>query len=227
MSQLHALPHEHEGALGLVDECGGLFHSALGRSRHGHVTANEVDGAGHVFSHFELGIFRKVEHHGTGAAAARNVEGAVHGPGHVLGRAYLVGPLTDGLCDVYHIALLKGIGAEHLCAHLAADDNDGGAVHHGVGYARDGVGGTGAAGNDAGTRAAADAGITLGSMGGGLLVAHQYVVEAVAVVVEGIINGHDGTAGVSENRVYALIEQGTHQYFCSCDLLHTSCDSGM
>ena len=178
-----------------------------------------VNGAAH------LGVLGKIEHHGTGAAASGYIECTAHGPCHIFGRTYLVSPFTNGLCDVHHVALLKGICAQHLRRHLSGDDNDGGAVHHGVSNARDGVGGSGTARDEAYAHTSAGTGIPLGSMCRSLFVAHQHMVQTVAVVVEGIIHGHDSSSGITEEGFHTFVHKRLHQDLGTgeCWLFHIEC----
>jgi hypothetical protein len=123
-----------------------------------------------------LCVLGKVEDYGTGASAAGYVEGSAYGPGYVFGSADLIGPLGDGLGDAYEVAFLKGVATEHGYAYLSGDYYDRGAVHHGVGYAGQRVGGAGTAGHEAYTYFTAYACVSLCGVGCTLFVAYQYVV---------------------------------------------------
>ena len=58
----------------------------------------------------------------------------------------------------------------------------------------------------------------LSRMYGSLLVAHQYVMQRILVVVQGIVGGHYGTTGISEEHVHALVFEGAHKGFSTCYL---------
>ena len=73
-----------------------------------------------------------------------------------------------------------------------------------------------------------DAATAFGGMGGSLLVAHQHMAEPrialTRIGVERIVNGHDGSTGVSKYRAHTFLIQGAHQNLCSCAFL-TNADS--
>ena len=54
--------------------------------------------------------------------------------------------------------------------------------------------------------------ISVGSMCGALLMACQYVMNIVGIIVQGIVQRHDLSAGIAENSIYALLLQ-TFQYY--------------
>ena len=131
----------------------------------------------------------------------------------------LIAPLRDGLSHADEVHFLKGIRTQGADGHLAGDDHDGRRVQHGIGHARQGVGGAGTAGHQGHAYPTRHAGIALGSMSGALFVAHQDVVKgfllSARIVVESIIHRHDGAAGVTEDSLHALILQRPHQGFTS------------
>ena len=51
-----------------------------------------------------------------------------------------------------------------------------------------------------------------------VFVAHEYVVQGFLVVVQGIVGGHYGTTGISEEHVHALVFEGAHKGFSTCYL---------
>ena len=135
----------------------------------------------------------------------------------------LIGPLGDGLRQAYEVHLLKRIGAQGRDGHLTSNDNDGGGVEHGVGDTRQRVSHTRTAGDQGNTYLARDACIALGSVGGTLFVAHQYVVETFlltsCIVEKRIVNGHDAAARVTKDGFHALGLQRPHQRLRSCNLI--------
>lgn len=52
-------------------------------------------------------------------------------------------------------------------------------------------------------------------MDGCLLVAHEDVVQIILMVVECIVDRHDGTARITEQHVHTFAHKGAHQRFCS------------
>ena len=139
----------------------------------------------------------------------------MHGPCYVLSRTYLIGPFANRLCNVYHIALLEGISTQHLGADLSCDNHHWGAIHHRIGYARNRVCGARTTRYQTNACLSAYASKPFSCMCSGLFVAHQYMVQLVAIVVECIVNGHDCTAWIAEERLHALVYQCTHQYLCA------------
>ena len=119
---------------------------------------------------------------------------------------------------------MKGIGSQGAHAHLSGNHHDGGRVHHGIGHACEGIGYARSAGYQANAHLATHAGIALGSMCGGLFVAHQYMVKgflfASCIIVKGIKNGHDGSARIAKDGGYPFGLERSHQRFGSCYLFH-------
>ena len=87
---------------------------------------------------------------------------------------------------------------------MSGDDDDGGAVEHGVSYARDGVRSAWPGCDQRHADASADASKSLGRMGGSLFVAHQDVAQPVAVVVEAIVDWDRLSARVAEDALRPL-----------------------
>ena len=183
VAELHPLSHQHQGALGGIDQGSGFHHALLGGVGHRYITADKIYTSGHIFRFLQLGVFGKIEHHGSRTTAARNIKGTVYSPSHIFCRSDLVSPFADGLCYVHHVAFLKGIRAQHLRSHLSGNHHHGRAVHHGIGDTRDGVGCPRAARHQTNASPSAHTGIAFGSMGCGLLVAHEDMVKSVAVII--------------------------------------------
>ena len=217
VAQFDALADEHQRTLGRIDEGSCFLDGVARRSGNRHVTADKVDFDGAILSQFGLRVFRKVEHHGTRAPRAGNIESPVHRPSHVGGTAYLVGPLADRLRDVDDVTLLKSVGAEQRSADLTGDDHNGRTVEHGVGDAGNRVCRARAARHEAHTHFSAHPGVAFGGMGGALLVAHQDMIQLVAVVIKRIEDGHDGPAGIAEECRHSAVHEGAHQDFRSSD----------
>ena len=82
---------------------------------------------------------------------------------------------------------------------------------------RHGIGGAGSGGDQTDPHAAADAGVALRGVYGALFVPHEDVAQAVAVVVECVVDGDDRPAGVAENRIDALAQERFDQGLRSRD----------
>ena len=92
-------------------------------------------------------------------------------------------------------------------ADLSGDEHQRRGVHQRVGQPRHGVRGAGTRGHQTDPDAAADAGIALCGVHGALLVAHEDVAQAVAVVVKRVVDGDDRASGIAENGFDALLEK--------------------
>ena len=213
IAQFHTLAHQHERLHTVVDQaCGLLNHTVFGNRRR-LVTADKVHLLRLKIHHTGLGILGKVEHHWTGTAAAGNIESTAHRPCNILGTANLEGPFADGLCHADDVHFLKSVRTQHGCAHLAADHNHRGGIHHGVGNTGNGVHGTGTAGHNGASHLSAHTGIALCRMYGTLFMANQNVVQCFFVVIQSIVCGDDGTAGIAEEDFHPFVLQRTHHGF--------------
>ena len=107
-------------------------------------------------------------------------------------------------------------GPEQFGADLSGDEHQRRGVHQGVGESRDGVRGAGARSDQADAHAPADPGISLRGVYGALLVAHEDVAQSVAIVVQRVVDGDDGPAGVAENGVDAFDQERFEQGLRTC-----------
>ena len=207
VAQDDALTHHDQRTAGLVDQpCGfgDAFRVGCGR---GEVTADRGDFFVAERSCSALCVLGDVDHDGTRTARAGDVEGLGDGRGNVLGALDLAVPFGDGLRDADEIGLLKGVGAQQRGADLSGDEHQRRGVHQRVGQPRHGVRGAGAGGHEADPDAAADPGVALCGVYGALLVAHEDVAQAVAVVVKRVVNGDDSASGVAEEGIYPLVQK--------------------
>ena len=215
IAEFHALPHESKRLLGRVNHLCRLTHSILVEFRICHVRTHEIDLLCMEIDHLGLRVLGEVEHHRTRATAACDVERTAYRPRDVLGMAYLVTPLAYRLGNTHEVNLLKGICSQCSDGHLSGNHHNRSGVHHGIGNARESVCCTRTTGDKRHTHLAADTCIALGSVCCALLMSHKYMVEAfllaTSIVVKGIINGHDGTAGIAEDGLHPFCLQGTHQ----------------
>lgn len=86
VAQLHALAHEHQRLLRLVDEAHGFGHHLRVGFGIGVVAPDKVEVNRLVFGHFSLRILREVEHHRSRPSAPRDIECPGHRPCHILAR---------------------------------------------------------------------------------------------------------------------------------------------
>ena len=99
--------------------------------------------------------------------------------------------------DADRVAFLKGVGADEVGRHLAADHHQGDRIHQRIDDAGDGVGRPGPGGHQHHARPAGGAGVALGGVRRPLLVADQDVAQA-RLVEEGVIDRQHRAAGIAE-----------------------------
>ena len=161
----------------------------------------------------QLHVARDVDHHRTGTAAARQLEGAAHGRLDLV----LVGEQEDVLGarrhDVEDRRLLERVGTHRRARHLTADQHHRDRVGLAVAHRRDGVGGAGSGGHqedaDPPARARVASGHEAGALFGGgddqpdLLFGRARLV----VAEDGVVGRQDRAAAVAEDGVDALVGQ--------------------
>ncbi len=151
-------------------------------------------------------VLGQVDDDRAGAAAPRHMERLVHRAGEVLGVLHQVVVLGAGPGDADRVGLLEGVVADHVGRHLAGQADDRHGVHERVGEAGDGVGGAGSGGDQDAADLAGRAGIALGGMDGGLLVADEDVAQLV-LLEDGVVDRQHSPAGIAEDHLYALLDQ--------------------
>ena len=203
-AEYHALTYQSHRLARQIYEAGGFEYAALVDLGVGAVAADEAHGAIFEVGHSHLRVLGYVHHHGTRAAARCDVEGFGQRFGNILGAFHLTVPFGHRLRYLDEVHLLKGVRAERLGSHLPAYEHHGRRVEHGVGESRHGIGRPGARGDDADSRAAAGAGISLRGVQRALLVTHQNVVQFVAIVVKSVVYGDYRSSRVSEHGVDAF-----------------------
>ena len=159
------------------------------------------------------GLGRHLDLHGTGPAGLELAECLVDGLGGFLGghdAADVLGDGADGVLLVVDLVEHATVHADEVALDLAADDEDG--RGRGVGGAESGgcVEQAGSGDHEGGADLSAGAGVAVGHVGGGLLVAGGDEPDAGHVVerIEGMVELH---AGESENHADAFEVQRTHQ----------------
>ena len=114
-------------------------------------------------------------------------------------------------CDADGVGFLKSVGNEQVGCNLAGKDDQGDRVHECIGDAGNGVCSTGSRCDKNDARFSGRARIALGSMGSAGFVADEDVPD-FRMLEKRIINGQHSAAGISENGVHTLREQGFDQY---------------
>ena len=106
-----------------------------------------------------------------------------------------------------------------VAGYLGGDIEDGDRVAVGSAHSGGGVGGAGAGGGDANAGAAARAGVAVGEVGSGLLMADGYVAE-LRVLGEGIVDGEGMDTDETEDNVDAVGDKGPDYCLATGDLCH-------
>ena len=153
----------------------------------------------------ETSFGRSIKHRAWPAAAG-DVERLVDGARQIGGALHKIVVLGARPGDAGGVALLKGVVADQVGRHLAAEDHQRHAVHQRIGDAGDGVGGAGPGGHDHYSHLAGRSRVAFGSVHGAAFLADQDVANAV-LLKKFVIYGENGASGVSEYIRDALIHE--------------------
>ena len=118
--------------------------------------------------------------------------------------------LRDRQGDAGDVGFLEPVAADQVSGDIAGQHDHRHGVHVGGGDAGDEVGRAGAGGGQADAGASGDAGVAVGGVRGGLLVADQDVLD-VGVLAQGVVERQDDAAGVAEEDFDPLGTQAFHQ----------------
>jgi hypothetical protein len=186
------------------------------------VVGAELDLLGVVVGDLYVGvgdILGDIHQHRAGAAGGGDVEGLADGQGQVVDIPHQEVVLDAGPGDADRVHLLEGVVADQSGGYLAGEDHQRNGIHVSGGDAGDGIGHTGARGDQHHARLAAGAGIAIGGVTGGLFVADQHVLDVV-LEVERVINVQDGTARITEQIFDAFFLQAADQDLGASDKFH-------
>ena len=153
-----------------------------------------------------LSVLGDIDQDRAGAPGARDIKRLADGAGDLLGLGDEVVMLRDGEGDAGDVGLLERIGPDQMARDLTRDRDHRDAVQHRGRQAGDEIRRAWAGGRDAHTDLVLRAGVSIGHMRGALLVARQHVVDGV--LNHRVVRGHDRAAGVPEDDLYALPNQG-------------------
>ena len=167
-----------------------------------------------------LHVLGHIHHHRAGTAGARDLEGRAHGRLELFRPGHQKDVLGDRAHDRGDRGLLKGVGADRGCGHLAADHHDGYRVGHAVPHRGHGVGGAGARGHQNAPHFPAGARIPGRHEAGALLVGgHDQrhgldAVDGVFLVVaeDRVVGGQDRPSAVTEDCIDAFIGQNLNDH---------------
>ena len=159
-------------------------------------------------------VFWDVDQDGAGPAHAGDRKALTHDVGELVHVADHVVPLGDGHRDARDVDLLEGVLAQNRLAHVAGDGDDGGGVHVGGREAGREVGRAGARGGQAHAHLAGRAGVAVGRMRRGLLMAHKVMLDR-GFLIERVVDVENRAAGVAEDRVDPLLPQAGDDDLCT------------
>ena len=215
LEQLHQLA-EHgscvRAARAAADHCDGSLCGCDQRDRlfeRGRVGSLVVRGDGPRCVRVERRALRledvvgDVDQHGAGARAAGDAEGVAQHAFEVVHVAYADGALGRRPHDRGDVGLLEGVGPHEHRADLARDCDHRDGVHIGVEDAGHEVRGPWPGGPKANADFSRRAGKAAGREGRALLVPRQDVFDLMTV--KGVVQRHDGAAGIPEDDLDALI----------------------
>ena len=222
----HAAAHQDQGLSGLLNHVQQLLDVAVvglggaqvvgGPAEHGGqaaVLAVLAGGQVLVLRLLVCNVFENINQHRAGAAGAGDGKGLPDHVGQVLRPADQVVALGDGHGDAGDIHLLEGVLADKVLRHVDRDEHHGGGVVVGGGDAGGQVGGAGTAGGKAHAHLSGGAGVSVGGVGGPLLMGGQNMVNLllVSVKLQLIVDVQNGAAGIAEYGVHPLLQQAFHQ----------------
>ena len=208
-----AVAGDDDRLFGAVDHVGGDGDLVVAGHIHNRVAAQADIGRVAVpLGFLDEDVLGDVDEHGALASGGGDVEGLFDGLGDFAGAHQEVVVLGDGEGDAGDVGFLEAVASDQVAGDVAGDDDDGDGVHVGGGDAGDEVGGAGAGGSEANAGAPGDAGVAVGGVGGGLLVADEDVLD-VGVVAELVVERKDNAAGVAEEDVDAFGPEAFHEDF--------------
>mmetsp|Transcript_75033 Transcript_75033/g.176104 ORF Transcript_75033/g.176104 Transcript_75033/m.176104 type:complete len:330 (-) Transcript_75033:4705-5694(-) len=157
-----------------------------------------------------------------GTAGAGDVEGLLQRQrqiAHVLDEEVV---LDDWPRDAHRVALLEGIQADRRRGHLARDDDHRDRVHIGRRDAGDGIRDARARGHQGDADLAGRSRKAVGGMDGGLLVAHQHMLDAL-LLVERVVDVEHRAAGVAPEVAHPFGLQAANEDLGAVELRGGGC----
>ena len=115
--------------------------------------------------------------------------------------------LRNGHGNARNVNFLKGISAQQAVAYVSGNRYHGDAVHICGGDPRYQVGGSRPAGSYHYTGLSRRPGVTVGRVRRPLFVGSQYVLNAILIFIERIVDVQHRPSGIAEDGIYALLDQ--------------------
>ena len=209
-----AVTGENDGPFGLVNQLDGLLDLAV-VALQVRLVARQVDLQSVVvlverlvgkLDLLGLHVLGYVDDDRAGPAGVGDVEGLLDDLWDLRGVHHQRIVLGDRESDAGGVGLLEGVGADGGARHLSDNGDDGNGVHLGRGDAGYEVGRSGAGRGPAYANPAGHTGITVGGVGGSLLVAGEDVVK-LRILRQSLVEGEDRSARKTEEVYDALTYQ--------------------
>src|SRR5690606_18042082 len=103
--------------------------------------------------------------------------------------------------DIDDVGFLKGVGAKQTGKYLAGEASKRVAINHCIGKSCNQIGCAWSARSENNAPPPRCACIALRRMNSSLLMAHEYMLQPVVIIIQGIIDGHDCSSGITENGI--------------------------
>ena len=165
-----------------------------------------------------MGILGDVYHNRTGSPGGGNKEGFGHHLRYIFSPGYLDVPFGNGHGESHDIRFLESIRTQEFGCHLPAYTNDGSGVQHGICQSRCKIRCSWSRGHHTNTHSTRYPGITLGGMGCTLLMPGQDMCDLILVVIQEVINGHNGSARIPEYGINPFLKERQNNGFRSAYL---------
>ena len=150
---------------------------------------------------FQLDVFGKVDQHGARSSSGGDVKGFLHNPRHVADAGDHVVMFGDRAANFHHRGFLKRISADDRLGNLACDRDQRDTVQLGVGDAGHQIGRSWPAGCHHHAGLAGGPGDSLSRKAAALFVSRQNRTNVVALLAQGLMQGHAAAARIGINRV--------------------------
>src|SRR5690606_5057549 len=120
----------------------------------------------------------------------------------------LIVPFCDRRGDIDDVGFLKGVGAEQTGKYLAGNANKRVAINHCIGKTCNQIGCAWSARSENNAHPPRCACIALRRMNSSLLMAHEYMLQPVVIILQGIIDWYDRSSALTVNSTNYCINHG-------------------
>ena len=206
-----AAAHEHDRTFGFAEGIDGKIdtHGIGGFRRE----SRELFSL--VLDHGFLHIIRYIDQYRPRTSASGDLEGKMHGLFQLFRLIHKEILLRDRHSDAADVDFLEGIVADGAALHLSGDGDDRDRVEESIRKAGDEVRRPGAGGRAADSDRTARSGIAVGGVRCALLMRGQDMADR-CLITQGIVEGEDSAARITENSGNAFCLEAFDHDFCSC-----------